>query len=73
MVMPYMRKGNVREYLEANPNIDRLKIVRLFYPPSLAAFTDALGYSQLHDISLGLVHLHSQQIVHGDIKAVCLR
>lgn len=25
---------------------------------------------QLHDISLGLVHLHSQNIVHGDLKAV---
>jgi serine/threonine protein kinase len=25
---------------------------------------------QLHHISLGLVYLHSLQIVHGDLKAV---
>jgi len=26
--------------------------------------------SQLRDVSLGLVHLHSQDIIHGDLKAV---
>jgi len=50
IVMPYLKNGNARHYLQEHPDSDRLQI--------------------LYDISLGLVHLHSHQIVHGDLKGL---
>lgn len=50
IVMPYLKNGNIRDYLRNHPDSDRLKL--------------------LHGISLGIVYLHSQQIVHGDLKAL---
>jgi serine/threonine protein kinase len=71
IVMPYMRNGNSRDYLQQHPNSDRLQIVCIFNIHAFAlAQCDNL---QLHGISLGLVHLHSLQIVHGDLKAVRFR
>jgi len=50
IVMPYLKNGNARNYLQQHPGCDRLQI--------------------LHHISLGIVHLHSLNIVHGDLKAM---
>ena len=71
IVMPYLANGNARDYLQEHPNTDRLQIVCMSH---VCIFVLALfdgTYVQLHGISLGLVHLHSHQIVHGDLKAVC--
>ena len=69
IVMPYLENGNARHYLQKHPDHDRLQIVRLsnFHVRVLPTFTI---HMQLHGISLGLVHLHSRGIVHGDLKAV---
>lgn len=67
--MPYLRNGNARDFLENNPDYDRQKIVRWF-PRSTDA--DADRNSKIYHISLGLLYLHSQNIVHGDLKAVSL-
>ena len=71
IVMPYLKHGNAREYLLQHPNSDRLQIVSI---SNICIFV-LTGYEheplQLHDISLGLVYLHSHHIVHGDLKAVC--
>ncbi|KAF8887344.1 kinase-like domain-containing protein [Infundibulicybe gibba] len=50
IVMPYMRNGNARDYVQEHPTANRVKI--------------------LYHTSLGLVHLHSQNVVHGDLKAL---
>lgn len=50
IMMPLLRNGNARNYVQSHPSCNRIKI--------------------LHDISLGLVHLHSQHVIHGDLKAV---
>ena len=68
IVMPYMKNGNVRQYLKLHPTYDRLKLVR-------DSMWMAIRYIlrtcvQLHQVSLGIVYLHSLNVVHGDIKAV---
>jgi serine/threonine protein kinase len=67
--MPYLRNGNVKDYLIEHLNKDRLQIVRWSKALSLPRPV-MMQYFQLHEISLGLDHLHSHQIVHGDLKAV---
>ena len=68
IVMPYLKHGNVRAYLKAHPDDNRLQIVR---PPMIPDWELVfIFHVQLHGISLGLVYLHSHQIVHGDLKAV---
>ncbi|KAF8185737.1 kinase-like domain-containing protein [Pholiota molesta] len=49
IVMPLMKHGNVRDYLDKNPNCNRLEII--------------------HQISVGIAHLHSKNVIHGDLKA----
>ena len=66
--MPYLKNGNAREYLQKHPNGNRLHIVHTLRLYSGRLLT---SYFQLYGVSLGLVHLHSHQIVHGDLKAVC--
>lgn len=50
IVMPYLKNGNAREYIQRHPECDRLQI--------------------LYHISLGLIHLHFHNVVHGDLKAL---
>jgi len=66
IVMPYLTKGNVRDYFLEHPNGDRLHIISFSQVHVFCLILPA----QLHNISLGLVHLHSRKIVHGDLKAV---
>jgi serine/threonine protein kinase len=68
IVMPYLKHGNVRAYLNAHPDDNRLQIVRTSMLPGRQLVF--IFHVQLHGISLGLVYLHSHQIVHGDLKAV---
>ena len=68
VVMPYMKNGDARHYLQHHPTANRLKMV-----------LDATSFEnddlltivvKIHGISLGILHLHSLNVVHGDMKAV---
>ena len=63
-----MDNGNAMAYIQKHPTCDRLTIVRSF-----EAFWCISDEGQMYHVSLGLVYLHSKNIVHGDLKAVfCL-
>ena len=68
IVAPLMKNGNARMYIRNNQYCDRLKIVRSNL--SCVFVTNLRCCDQLYDVSLGMVYLHSQNIVHGDLKAV---
>jgi serine/threonine protein kinase len=69
IVMPYLKNGNARDYVQSHPDCDRLRIVWL----SLSLCCPYLmSHVKFHHISLGLVYLHSRKIVHGDLKAVSI-
>jgi hypothetical protein len=69
IVMPYLKNGNARDYLQEHPDGNRLQIVRtpMLQDESWLVIT---SHVQLHGISLGLVYLLSHRVVHGDLKAV---
>ncbi|KAF8185739.1 kinase-like domain-containing protein [Pholiota molesta] len=48
IVMPFIKRGNVRDYIHTNPQCDRVRII--------------------HQISQGVVYLHSVNVIHGDLK-----
>ena len=68
--MPLLSKGSARDYVQAHPKCNRVRLVSEICRTSLLTLELTL-FLELHDISLGLVYLHSQNVTHGDLKAVC--
>ncbi|KAF9789442.1 kinase-like domain-containing protein [Thelephora terrestris] len=50
MVSEWKPNGNIMEFARANPNVDRLGLLR--------------------GITRGLIYMHDQRIIHGDLKGV---
>ena len=70
MVSEWMPNGNVRQYVQDYPQVDRLQLVCLPAPPRYPVFI--LTLRQLLDICHGLQFLHSYDVIHGDLKGVCV-
>jgi serine/threonine protein kinase len=70
IVMTYMKNGNARDYVHQHPDCNCLEIV--CSPLSLSIdFDDPfITVSQIHHMGIGLVYLHSNNIIHGGLKAV---
>jgi len=50
MISGWTPKGNIMEFTRANPNVDRLGLLR--------------------GVTRGLMYMHDQKIIHGDLKGV---
>ena len=62
----------MNEFLKANPDADRLGLV-CFKPKALVviASLSMIGWlAQLADVAKGLIYIHSQEMIHGDLKGV---
>jgi serine/threonine protein kinase len=68
IVMPFLKNGNARDYVYDHPDCDRIMIVRCTYSQGICII--CLSLPQLYHISLGLVYLHNNNVMHGDLKAV---
>ncbi|OAX40902.1 hypothetical protein K503DRAFT_564168 [Rhizopogon vinicolor AM-OR11-026] len=64
LVAPCMTNGNVRDYLQANPNTHRSLLVRVTF-----AYTRASYVLEILDVAHGLEYLHSMQptIIHDNL------
>ena len=67
MVSEWMKNGNINNYVKARWDVNRFKLVGFFYrlPRS---FTDP--FLQLGDAASGLIYMHDQGMIHGDLKGV---
>ena len=66
LISNWMSGGDLPEYLEQNPDADRLQLVRAL--PTV--FITLLLRYQLSDVAEGLCYLHSCNVIHGDLKGV---
>lgn len=67
-VSPLIANGNVRRFLTENPSATRLPIVSL----STCSFRHEIYIiGKIQGTADGLAYLHSQSVIHGDLKGVC--
>ena len=72
MISDWMENGSINEFVQANPDADRLGLVRFLsmsYHLSLT-LPDDQQCPQLGDVARGLIYIHSQVMIHGDLKGV---
>jgi serine/threonine protein kinase len=62
--------GRVNDYLAKNNKADRLEIVGLGYLSRYDIVGFIIIFLQITAIARGLQYLHSQNVIHGDVKAV---
>jgi serine/threonine protein kinase len=69
LVSPWMKAGNVNEFLEQFPRANRLNLVRI---ARQFIYVEISKNSQVLDIARGLEYLHQMDpnVVHGDLKGV---
>ena len=66
-------KGNIREFTNTDINVDRLELVR-FHPVSLAESPLTITrWWKLRGVTKGLIYMHNQRVIHGDLKGVRFR
>ena len=72
MVSEWMPNGNINQFVKAHPEVNRLRLVRPLLAPLLPSFRQ-LKNSQLAGVPKGLIYLHGNGMVHGDLKGVSFR
>ena len=74
MTSEWMAKGNINKFVKAHPTADRLTLVRFLC--TVLMFTLLLTITrllQLGDVTRGLIYMHGEGVVHGDLKGVRFR
>ena len=74
MVSEWMTNGNINQYVTTHPHKNRFELVSnpfKYFISSAVAHNYRLR--QLGGITRGLIHMHGQGMIHGDLKGVGLR
>lgn len=69
LVSPWMQGGDLTEYLKGHPEAHRLPLVSQF--SGAESLTDEL--LKVNDVAQGLLYLHENNVIHGDLKGVSER
>jgi len=74
MVSGWMENGNINEFVTAHRGVNRFELVSSSFElltPRLSLTVTRLR--QLGDVARGLMHMHGQGMIHGDLKGVCIK
>lgn len=69
MVSNWMQHGNIICYINSHPEVNRPRFVSITCLRSYAANNCEIKSS---DVASGLDYLHANELVHGDLKGVCI-
>jgi len=69
MISDWMANGNINDFVKAHPDANRLELVSSSPRILLPSLTVGPGI-KLEGVASGLIYIHSQGMVHGDLKGV---
>ena len=71
MMSEWMTNGNINQFVATHPHKNRFELVsypfKLLIPSPIA---DNYRLRQLEGVAKGLIHMHGQGMIHGDLKGV---
>ena len=71
MVSRWMSNGNINQFVKAHTDVNRFELVSHLFKLLLSYPLSTVDWlSQLGDVAEGLVYMHEQGMVHGDLKGV---
>ena len=71
MVSEWMPNGNIDQYVKAHRDADRFELVSFSLGSCHPHFSLMIPcFPQLADVAKGLMYMHSQGMIHGDLKGV---
>jgi len=71
MVSEWMTNGSINAFVKAHEDVNRFKLVRfLCAVHRVRSSLKVMLPPQLADAARGLIYLHGQGIIHGDLKGV---
>ena len=73
MVSEWMVHGNINDFVKAHPDVDRLGLVGFRFKVLPSHPVDDRITLQLEGVATGLIYIHNQGVIHGDLKGVRLR
>ena len=73
MVSEWMTHGNINQFVTAHPDANRFELVRPHSYLCNSHLSDDYVLLQLGDVVKGLIYMHGQGMIHGDLKGVCFR
>ena len=72
MISDWMVNGNMSDFVKAHPDVNRITLVGLSPGSFHPHFIDNYEIFQLEGVAEGLIYVHDQGMIHGDLKGVCL-
>ena len=70
MSSEWMENGSIDYFVGRDRHVNRIELVR--HPPISTPTKPYRRAVQLVDVVNGLMHMHGLQMVHGDLKWVCI-
>ena len=72
MVSEWMVNGSINQFIMVHKDVNRFELVGFSFLLQLYSLLIATLFAQLQDVSRGLIYMHSQGMIHGDLKGVSL-
>ena len=70
MVSEWMANGNINRFANTHMEANRFELVGFFHPLPSQSSLVVTSFLQLKDVAKGLIYMHGEGMIHGDLKGV---